>query len=395
MKTTYVYILSLGIALLATGCNKEMQFSSLSKEGTFALDPITPGTDYQDDDQQQNDDDQTSNDDQQNPGDDQTPGDGNGGGGNDYIPPIFVTDTFTQSAGYNNKLDLLVVLDNSDSMFMDYTYGDVKKKMSGLLNSLNGIDYHVAFTSTDVDPNHSGKAGFSGRLHQVIKPNMGNRDQVFEQMVSGQDNLDCRLKMGPNCGSNEEQPLKAAVMAIEQRNGNNRGFLRDDADLAILFVGDEEENVLPGQHKMLAHEAEQIMRSNLGSQKNIRMYGAIIKPGDSACYNSQAKQEIFGSGASYGHNVAAAVSNTGGRMVSFCDSNFVASGLSEIARQVSSPASTQTQFVISADPVEGSVIVNMTPESDIRYTVSGRTVTFERAPNPGTVIKMTFEKQPE
>lgn len=373
MKQTYLYTIGFILAFMATGCSKDIRFSSLQSDGTLSVGPI---------------------DDVIPPDDDQIPDDDDQSGGDDYTPPVFITDTFNQSSGYANKLDLLVVLDNSDSMFMDYTYGDVKNKMSNLLSSLNGVDYRVAFTSTDVDANHAGKAGFSGAIGPVMTPNLWNRDALFNAAVSGQDNLDCRLHMGPNCGSNEEQPLKAALMAVEKRNSVNSGFIRDDADLAVLFVGDEEENVLPGEHKLLAHEAEQMMRSQLGSQKNIRFYGAIIQPGDVNCYNSQRKQEIFGSGASYGYNVATAISNTGGRMVSFCDSNFVASGLSDIARHVSSPGSSQTQFVISADPIEGTVVVSMTPSSDIPYTVSGRTVTFERAPSPGTQIKITFEKQP-
>jgi len=377
MKHTYLYIISLAIVLTTTGCNKAIKFSSLEGDGTLSvgdIEPVIPPVDSDDD---------------QIPDEDE-----NQGGGDDYTPPVFVTDTFHQSSGHSNKLDLLIVLDNSDSMFMDYTYGDVKNKMSGLLGSLNGVDYRVAFTSTDVDSNHSGKASFSGAIGPVMTSNLWNRDALFNAAVSGQDTLDCRLHMGPNCGSNEEQPLKAAVMAVEKRNSVNSGFIRDDADLAVLFVGDEEENVLPGEHKLLAHEAEQMMRSQLGSQKNIRFYGAIIQPGDANCYNSQKKQEIFGSGASYGYNVATAVSNTGGRMVSFCDGNFVASGLSDIARHVSSPGSSQTQFVISADAIEGTVVVSMNPTSDIPYTVSGRTVTFERAPSAGTEIKITFEKQP-
>lgn len=395
MKWNNRYILSLGLILIVTtGCSKDIRFASLAKDGTFSNMPIEqveiPPIDGEETTPP---DDQTDNE-PSNPSEPTDPTDPNVPPyGDDYEEPEFVTDTFEQSTGSSRKLDLLIVLDNSDSMFMDYTYRDMRSKMNGILSSLDGADYQIAFTSTDVDPNHSGKAGFSGAIGQIIKPSTANKEAIWQTAVSGQDTLDCRLRMGPNCGSNEEQPLKAAMMAVEQRYSTNAGFIRDDADLAVLVISDEEENTPEGVHTVTPSEALQSLRSQLGSQKNIRFYGAIIQPGDLACYNTQRRQEIFGSGAAYSYAVASMASMTGGRTVSFCDASYTASGLSDIATSAGTSPSTQTVFTLSADPIEGTVFASLNPISNIPYTVVGRTVTFETAPSPGTQISITFEKQ--
>lgn len=394
MQRPYLYIISLGIILLGSaGCSKDMKFSSSLSDGILSVDPIqeVEVPPVQDEEQQPP---STPDPVVQEPSqpvpvepDPNVPP-----FGDDYQQPVFVTDTFEQTVGRNGKMDLLVVIDNSDSMFMDYTYRSILNRMTGFFSTLNGVDYQIAFTTTDVDTNHSGKPGFSGDIERIITPSTPNKEAVFAAALDRQDTINCRLRMGPNCGSNDEQPLKAAMKAAEKRYTTNAGFFRNDADLVVLVISDEEE-LSTTEHTVTPAEALQSLRANLGSQKSIRFYGSIIKPGDSACYNTQRRQEIFGAGAAYGYTVEAMAALTGGRTVSICDSNYTYSGLSDIASSVYVPASTQTVFTLSAEPVEGSVFVTLLPQSDIPYTVSGRTVTFETAPSAGTQISISFEKQ--
>ena len=397
MQRPYLFIISLGLILLGSvGCSKDIQFSSSFKDGILSVDPIEeveiPPVSENDGDPQTPD--QPTPPDQPTTPDPivEVPDENVPPYGDDYQQPVFITDTFEQTVSRTGKMDLLIVIDNSDSMFMDYTYRSILNRMSGFFSTLNGVDYQIAFTTTDVDANHSGKPGFSGDIERIITPSTPNKEAVFASALDRQDTVNCRLHMGPNCGSNDEQPLKAAMMAAEKRYTTNMGFFRDDADLVVLVISDEEELSTTG-HTVTPAEALQSLRSNLGSQKSIRFYGSIIQPGDSSCYNTQRRQEIFGAGAAYGYTVATMTSMTGGRTVSICDSNYTNSGLSAIASSVSIPASTETVFTLSADPVEGSVFVTMLPQSDIPYTVSGRTVTFATAPSAGTQISIAFEKQ--
>lgn len=309
---------------------------------------------------------------------------------NEEFPPIEtekITDNFEQKAG-TNKLDILIVIDNSDSMFMDFDKKVVLYRMQGFLQSLAGLDYQIAFTTTDSDEEN--KPGFGGQIETIITPSTPNKEAIFNQALDRQDVINCRLHMGPHCGSNEEQPLKVAMKAVNKRNGVNAGFFRNDSELVVLVISDEDENDITIGSTVTPENALAHMQSALGASEKIRFYGVIIQPGDSACFTTQKNQEIFTAGAQYGVAMAEAARLTGGITTSICSPSWV-EALNDVAAKTTQ-GSSETTFTLSETPIITSLVVYMNPMAGFRYKIVGRKLTFEAPPSQGTKIQVRYDK---
>lgn len=153
------------------------------------------------------------------------------------------TDTFEQDL--SPKADILLVVD--DSCSMDDKQQSLAANFSSFIQYAvaANVDYHIGVTTTTLEeqdcvpgfgciPNNS-KAS-AGKLYldqptglRFISPGTPNVSQVFTRMV----------KMGSN-GSGYEPGLEAAVMALTPPviANENAGFLRPDANLAVVVVTD-------------------------------------------------------------------------------------------------------------------------------------------------------------
>jgi hypothetical protein len=166
----------------------------------------------------------------------------------------------------NRNLDLLFVIDDSDAESSFNLSGSVGSLFDRL--TLTGLpDLHVGVVSTDLGTSTStsapapdvgtvGQGGCSsigdggnltiGQLEQGVADGVfltdfafpdGTRQQNYEGELAAVVGKMVRLG-ATGCGF--EQPL-AAMRAALDNNPNNPGFLRDDALLAIIFVGDEDD----------------------------------------------------------------------------------------------------------------------------------------------------------
>lgn len=164
-----------------------------------------------------------------------------------------------------DKLDILFVVDNSDSMAeeQDRLAGDLPALFDRLQGPAGVPDLHVGIISTDVGahPDIPGcmAPGDDGALQSAFDPDDGScndgtvsLDGKFassapsdtpgtrETNYTGNltDVLGCMIKLGTG-GCGFEQPLEAVRLAFE--NPDNAGFLRTDAVLAVVFVTDEDD----------------------------------------------------------------------------------------------------------------------------------------------------------
>lgn len=147
-------------------------------------------------------------------------------------PDVPVFETFEQAEG--PKVDILWVIDNSCSM------ADEQER---LIDNLSGFvdfadeedaDYQMGVTVTD------GFSSDAGRLERcfphpaVISGDYPQREDAF----------DCTFLVGTD-GSGIEAGLGAAKRALERAQSDepniNTGFLREDADLAIVVMSDEDD----------------------------------------------------------------------------------------------------------------------------------------------------------
>jgi len=127
---------------------------------------------------------------------------------------------------YNNKVDILFMIDNSSSM-LQYQKR-LESQVTPLISSLNqkGLDYRIAVVSSDLRSSGSG-----GRL-------LGSPSYLFSQTPNLESLLRSRLVLGQT-GSDIESGLGSIRQALTQNSGQE--FLRKDALLAMVILTNEDD----------------------------------------------------------------------------------------------------------------------------------------------------------
>lgn len=318
--------------------------------------------------------------------------------------PVDKTEQFTQTVAAR-KLDILFVMDNSDSMFMDYYY-NIQNKFNGFLASLNGLDYRIGVTTTDVEHtelyNYKGSwglldflgSGLQKTSMRFLTSSTSNANSLFLSTLKRDEVYDCRKNAPYNqlpCGSDNEQPLASIVRSVS-RASENAGFYRSDAELITISVSDEDEYSTGGAHTTQASAVINSVRQNLGANKQYRAFGVVVRENDSGCLSSQRNEEIFGQAAAYGRSVTRLAEQTGGSVISICNNEYV-SGLNAIANGAWSEGAVQS-VTLSQTPVAGTVQVTLSPANGITWAISGKTITFSKKPVAGTTISVSYKHMP-
>ena len=287
-----------------------------------------------------------------------------------------LSESFTQGI-LSKKLDILFVVDNSGSMSEDQAkLGD---KIYSFIDTLDDVDWQIGITTTDVSNGPHGIKGslleFDGMGSKVLTPNSPGALEAFQRTVVRRESIDCV----PECPSGLEEPLRAAMMAMDKRSNENSGFFRDGADLGLLVLSDEDEMSDGPAAATSPAELVNHMRSIWGDSKRLLTYGMVIVPGDSSCFSEQG-------GGSYGRFVSALSSLTGGLVGSICDDDYAPTlGLiAENARKL-------LEFVeLRQYPEEGSVEVSFSPAHITTFYMQGKRLYFDNPPAKGTVIDVDY-----
>ncbi|MHB1845084.1 MAG: hypothetical protein ACYCWW_09650 [Deltaproteobacteria bacterium] len=142
-----------------------------------------------------------------------------------------VTSTFTQRPAL---VDILFVVDNSPSMCAKQH--ELEQNFTSFIQVIQTqqIDFHVGVVTTDFTSSQ-----FQGRLVagpsgvKVITTQTTNAAAIFTENVQA---------VGVT-GSADSEPLLAAAVAVQDplASGDNAGFLRTDAALAVILVTDEDD----------------------------------------------------------------------------------------------------------------------------------------------------------
>jgi hypothetical protein len=299
-------------------------------------------------------------------------------------------ESFTQKAT-GGKIDILMVVDNSESMERDQQ--KMATKFQSFIANLSDLDYQIGVTTTDAGPEYKpGYTGildyFDGKSMKFITPKTPNKEVLFKQTVQRKETLNC-YKTGSHCGSNTEEPMYASILAMHWHNSYNAGFFRDGADLAIVVISDEDEksNLSFNPHKPqeVLDEAKLIW----GEKKVVKGYGIIVQPGDKKCLHDQAWERFLGAGAYYGTYVAELARLTGGETGSICQKDY-SDSLKAITKNMRQNL-LYKEVVLAHTPVVGSVQVSFSPSQPITVSVVGNKVIFSKPPTEGTVIKVSYK----
>lgn len=262
-------------------------------------------------------------------------------------------DTFHQPAG--PKVDLLFVIDDSCSM---------ASKQAILLDNLSrfvgsaeaaGADYNIAVVDTE---GFSPQAGDFQRTQCYPYPRVVNAR--WGDRTSRAAALECMFNLG-TAGSGIEAGLASAKAALVKAQdpaqdpaGLDRGFLRDDARLAIVVVSDEDDQ---------SHESQSVLRDYFLSLKGPRRHGdvrvhAIAGPVAGPCQIGQSLAEP-------GYNYFWMTQQTGGLFLDICQADW-SPLLDHLDLDVFTPIATWA-LSQAADP------------ATLQVAVSGRAVPLDAA----------------
>lgn len=139
-------------------------------------------------------------------------------------------DSFGQTVVYNNKVDILFVIDNSKSMLQHQQR--LAARVPDMINALNQLrmDYHVAVTTTTMTTNAS--------TYPMTRQILGTPKYLTASNINL---LAARLVNG-TAGSDNERGLDAlAYVTGVYANSQAPGFLRSDAFFSVIILGDEED----------------------------------------------------------------------------------------------------------------------------------------------------------
>jgi len=302
------------------------------------------------------------------------------------------TDLFIQLTGQD--VDVLFVVDDSGSMGEEQS--NLASNFSQFINEASTWqnNYNVAVTTTDIDSNGGRMLGSP----RIVTP-------ATWQSFSG------NVQVGTN-GSGTERGLNAAQMALTLPNianssvacatdgdctapdacydgfcgGPNRGFLREDATLEIVFVSDEEDQS-PADLSFYINFFKNIKGFYNG---NLLHCHAIVGP-PGGCSSSSGD-------ASPGMRYIDVANATGGNVASICQSDFAdaLASIGEIAFGL------KTQFFLSrvAEPSTLEVRINGTLCStgggaNWVYDGPSNSVIFLEAggcmPQPGDEVEIYYE----
>ena len=185
----------------------------------------------------------------------------------DPQPSGQVTHTIPVTA--NREIDILFVIDNSDSMKEEQdSLAANFPRFIDVLNTIEGglPDVHIAVVSSDVGiPPFTAEAcngnGDDGLMQNTAHPLEGqttcpvpNNGARFIEDISGapgqpriknytgelDDVFSCIARLG-NSGCGVEQHLEAMRRALDGRHAENAGFLRPNAYLAVIILADEDD----------------------------------------------------------------------------------------------------------------------------------------------------------
>jgi hypothetical protein len=297
------------------------------------------------------------------------------------------TDTFVQQDG--TKVDVLFVVDNTASMVEEQPrfINALPAFVSTALDKR--VDLRVAVTTTGIhSESNQCPGGAAGGEAGRFFPVDGSRERIFSQSTP---NLAARLQANAQVGqcASVEQGFEAVRRALSeplvgngddprtpQPNDGNAGFLRDEAALVVVFVGDEDDHSPDSVDTYV-----RFFQTRKGEFQPQRTTIYAIAPTGTACGTAG------GSGTRY----AEATARTGGEVLSVCAADY-APLLRNVATRAFSP---QDRFPLSELPDPGSVAVrvNGSPvSSGWRYDGPTNTVVFSVSPAPGARVEVAYRR---
>ncbi len=270
------------------------------------------------------------------------------------------------------SVDILLVVDNSPSMTEEQQ--KLGETFQTFIQYFTGgqVDYHIGVVSTDVSDSTT-----AGVL---------NGGYISIDDESAEDDFARAVSVGSD-GDGMEKGLLAGLMALTEplASDENAGFIRESADLSVIFVADEDD-YSPGS-----------VYDYINSYRNVKLYHSRDALKISAVVGN-VPEGCAGDGvdAAPGYRYAEAADSNFGIVESICADNF-----SDVAERLGITASgLMTTFELSAHPDPDSLVVTVDDEEIERdvdigweYYEDDNTIVFALTaiPPSGSVIRATYD----
>lgn len=310
------------------------------------------------------------------------------------------TDVFAQDP--QPKVDVLFVIDNSGSMYDKQTSLGANFESFIKFALAQGVDYHIAVTTTGVDTAHGGSDDnwgdpdengcfypMSGTNPRVITTQTPSAEQVFKQ--------NCYVGTDGNAS---ELMIRPAYLALTNPNITtcNTGFLRDEANLAVVLVSDAWDI---NDTVTTAFYTNALFNVKGYKRKNMFSYSAINpKDGSTACdWDPSVDSSPWGSSANT--RVEQVVAATAGVTGDICTPDW-AKTLEKLGQNA---FGYRTRFFLSNTPdlqppnvitveIDGVNYPEVGPFGDQRWTYNSSETAIDFSPlaipEPGSTITVSY-----
>lgn len=309
-------------------------------------------------------------------------------------------------AAADNKLDIILIVDDSNSMLPDNQ--KLASKLSGFVSKLqnSNIDWQMCATVTRALPITSTQSAWGASIYWqqnstpstslglILKRGTPNLSTIFTNTIN-------YINAGW-AGSDDERAIKAAYHHVyngDLRYQPSSGCYRADSAIAYIIISDEDERsiggdasqqVYSGELKPLENEDKPqvlaaFIKETFGTDRRFTVNSIIVKPNDSSC---KASQDAGGAKSHYGVKYAELSSLTGGGIGSICDADF-STNLNLFFDRIQDSLSS---VPLECAPHNGSISVTITPSiGPVKSRIEGMNLVFDTPVPAGHTIDIKYQ----
>lgn len=401
-KWQNICISSMLIAIFAVGCGP-VKFSAKSQNRdkveesgqtpTNPTDPTNPGTPTN----------------PTNPGTPTTPGTPTDPTNPGTVTSLRNVNTSTTVQPKNNLLDIVLVVDDSNSMLEDNI--KLASKLQSFLGKLerSSLDWQMCLTTTRAINNSSVWGASTFWQPTPVQNNVVNKTSwILKKNTFASANLTSVFENTMNfvgagwAGSDDERAIYA--MWYHAFNGDlkysgNSGCYRRDSAVTYIIISDEDERSVGGEQSRALYPAEykaletkdqpsefvRAFKETFGNDRRFTVNSIIVEPGDVACKNLQ---DAGSARSHYGKKYAELSRMTGGSTSSICSADFSVN----LDTFVSKIEGSLRSLPLECEPYNNSITVSFSQNvGSVTSTLNGASVVFSKEIPYGTIVNLSYK----
>jgi hypothetical protein len=318
-------------------------------------------------------------------------------------PPVKYGEAATESKPQvmtvSPKVDILMVIDNSDSMLDEQN--DLGRNIDRFTTGLaanSGIDFHIAAVSVwdSITFKDMIKDYGPGELRRLKRPDGGAMPDEFGRFVSSRANYDeylskagfklgtepgwlqvlrASMKIGTEAynekwkeqkigGPNIEEIFSPVKMALSagMADGPNKGFRRNDAHLVLIFITDSEASVKNADgtsFDLSGGELQDFLRGMIGPdfRDHVTALGVLARSTDAEKERDPAIR-YASRGPTEPINIQNFIRDLGGRWMGLRDKNY-GDAMADLGRYVRERTLARPRVELDALPEWGTIEVRL------------------------------------